>query len=104
MTARSLFFDAPGGAFLNVKLTPKASGNRIGPVVLDSDGHAVLKVAVTAAPEDGKANKAMIKLLAKTWRLPKGAVSVKKGASNRRKTLLIEAPAQELIKKFEENS
>ena len=94
----------PAGTFLNLRLTPKASANRIGPVTLDADGQAVLKVAVTAAPEDGKANKALIKLLAKTWRLPQGATSVKKGHKDRCKTLLIEAPMADVLKKFEEHS
>ena len=75
------------------------------------DGGVVLKVAVTAPPEGGKANKTLIKLLAKSWRLPKTSVSVKKGAKNRLKTLLIEGPGQEwaqelppeLLKKFGEN-
>ncbi|MDA1090326.1 MAG: DUF167 domain-containing protein [Proteobacteria bacterium] len=104
MAEGSPFLDTPGGTILNVKLTPKASKNRIGPVVVDADGNVVLKIAVTAAPEDGKANQALIKLLAKTWRLPKTAVSVKKGATDRRKTLLVETPIADVLKKFEENS
>jgi hypothetical protein len=100
----SPFSNAPGGTFLNLRLTPKASENRIGPVVTDADGIAVLKVAVTAVPEDGKANKALIKLLAKSWRLPKTAMSVTKGARDRRKTLLIDAPVADLLKRLEENS
>ncbi len=95
-----------------MRLTPKAAENRIGPVAFDSAGGAVLKVAVTAPPEGGKANKALIKLLAKTWRLPKTSLSVKKGAKNRLKTLLIEGPGQksghespqELLKRLEDIS
>ena len=104
MADSSPFSKAPGGTFLNLRLTPKASENRIGPVVTDADGEAVLKVAVTAPPEDGKANKAMIKLLAQSWRLPKTALSVKKGATGRRKTLLIDAPVAELLKRVDKNS
>lgn len=85
-----------------MRLTPKASANRIGPVVLDDAGGAVLKVAVTEIPEGGKANKALIKLLAKSWRLPKTAISVKRGHKDRLKTLFIEGPAQELLKRFED--
>ncbi len=95
-----------------MRLTPRASENRIGPVATDSGGGAVLKVAVTAPPEGGKANKALIKLLAKAWRLPKTTISVKKGAKNRMKTLFIEGPGleyarglpPELLKRLEENS
>lgn len=64
---------------------------------MDVDGNVVLKVAVTAPPEDGKANKALIKLLAKAWKLPKGAMTIKKGAKDRRKTLFIEGATEKFI-------
>ena len=81
------------GVFLSVRLTPKAKAARIGPVVADDAGRAALKVAVTEAPEKGKANDALIRLLAKSWRLPKTAITVVRGATDRNKTLKIEADA-----------
>ncbi|SKA00980.1 hypothetical protein SAMN02745126_03114 [Enhydrobacter aerosaccus] len=48
---------------------------------------AVLKAAVTTPPEDGKANAAVIALLAEAWRLPKSAFTVIKGATGRNKTI-----------------
>lgn len=48
-----------------------------------------LKAAVTAPPEDGKANDAVIALLAEAWRLPKSTMTVIKGATARGKTLAI---------------
>jgi uncharacterized protein YggU (UPF0235/DUF167 family) len=48
-----------------------------------------LKVAVTAAPEDGKANDAVIALLAETWRLPKSCFTVARGAASRDKLLSV---------------
>lgn len=47
----------------------------------------VLKVAVTVPPEDGKANSAIVALLAETWHLPKSAFAVVKGATTRNKTI-----------------
>ncbi len=85
---------------MSVRLQPKASENRIGPVVTDADGGAVLKVAVNQPPVEGKANKALIKLLAKSWGLPKTAISVKKGASGRLKTLFIEGDPEQLMKRI----
>ncbi|MBI2585711.1 MAG: DUF167 domain-containing protein [Rhodospirillales bacterium] len=83
-----------GGVLVVVRLTPKAGRSRVGPVVAGADGGGVLKVAVTEAPERGKANAALIGLLAKTWRLPKGAIAVARGATDRNKILRIEgAPA-----------
>jgi uncharacterized protein (TIGR00251 family) len=85
---------------LAVRLTPKARAAGIGPVVLGADGRGVLKVAVTEAPEKGKANEALVSLLAKTWRLPKGAIEVVKGATERNKMLLIRADEAEIAKRF----
>jgi uncharacterized protein (TIGR00251 family) len=48
-----------------------------------------LKAAVTAPPEDGKANDAVIALLAETWRLPKSSFDIVKGASSRTKTVSV---------------
>ncbi|MBC8339786.1 MAG: DUF167 domain-containing protein [Rhodospirillales bacterium] len=81
---------ADGGVLLSIRLTPNASASRIGPVVTDDAGNTVLKAAVTEIPEDGKANRALIKLLAKSWGLPKTAISLKRGHKDRLKTLLIE--------------
>jgi len=78
------------GLSLALRVIPKAKRSRIESVVDEADGGTVLKVAVTAAPEAGKANAAVIALLAKEWRLAKSAITVTRGAANRRKTLAIE--------------
>jgi uncharacterized protein YggU (UPF0235/DUF167 family) len=44
---------------------------------------------VTAVPEDGKANAALLKLLAKTWKLPKTSLTIASGATSRRKVVQI---------------
>ena len=75
---------------LSVKVTPKASADRIQGWAADEDGARVLKISVTAVPEDGKANKAVIALLAKRLKLPKSAISIASGETSRRKTLLID--------------
>ena len=87
-----------GGIRVRVKLAPKASRAAVGGVFVDAAGTAFLKVAVTAAPEDGKANAALVALLAKAWRLPKSAIAVVAGATERRKTLLIAGNPAELMK------
>lgn len=48
-----------------------------------------LKAAVTAPAEDGKANRAVIELLAAEWRLPKSSFKVMRGAAARDKTVSI---------------
>jgi uncharacterized protein (TIGR00251 family) len=74
---------------VHVRLAPKAARDRIGGIHADTDGCPLLKVAVTAPPEGGKANAALIKLLAKEWRLPKSAFAIAAGAAERRKVLTI---------------
>ncbi len=76
------------GARLRLKVRPQARRDAIDGVVPDIDGEA-LAVSVTAAPEDGKANDAVIALLAKNWNLPRGAFAVTSGATSRRKSLRI---------------
>ena len=78
-----------GGVRLAVRLTPRASHNRIEGIVAEADGRASLKISVTAVPEDGKANAALIALLAKSWRMPKRDFEIVAGHTDRRKTLLI---------------
>ena len=82
-----------GGLTLVVRLTPKGGRDAIDGVETMSDGKSVLKARVRAAPEDGKANAALVELLAKSLRLPRSAVTVAAGHTSRVKTLDIEGEA-----------
>lgn len=73
-----------------VQLTPKASSTKIGPIALDGNGQPYLKAYVTAAPEDNKANKALIALLAKTFRMAKSRFHIVAGLTDRRKVIWFE--------------
>jgi uncharacterized protein YggU (UPF0235/DUF167 family) len=81
---------ASGGARLAVRLSPRARREGIEGVVREADGQAVLKVAVAAPPVDGKANAALVALIAAALGVTKSAVSVSAGASGRRKLLFVE--------------
>jgi uncharacterized protein (TIGR00251 family) len=48
-----------------------------------------LKAVIAAPPIDGKANAALIELLAGTWRLPKSAFALAKGRTSRTKRVSI---------------
>ena len=93
---------APDGVTVRLAVAPKASRDRVEGVRREADGGAVLRVSVTTAPEDGKANAAVIRLLAKAWRLPKAAFSIRVGATSRRKVLFIEGDAGELARRIRE--
>lgn len=71
-------------ATIEIQVQPKASRNRI-----VAQGGAV-KVYVTAAPEKGRANKAVIEMIARHFGVPKGAVSIVSGERSRTKLLAVE--------------
>jgi uncharacterized protein (TIGR00251 family) len=49
-----------------------------------------LKIRVTVPPEEGKANRAVIELLAKALKVSKSSIRIKRGTTGRMKTLEIE--------------
>jgi uncharacterized protein (TIGR00251 family) len=72
------------GVSVDILVQPRASRARIGPIHGDR-----VKVAVTAPPVDGAANKAVIALFAKALGCARGDVEVIRGHSSRRKTVRI---------------
>ena len=74
------------GVRLRLKVRPQARRAGIEGIVADRDGEA-LSISVTAAPEDGKANAAVIALLAQALDVAKSTVSVTQGVTARRKTI-----------------
>ncbi len=83
-----------------VRLTPKAGRNTIDGIKADADGTGRLAVAVTAAPESGKANLALIGLLAKSWKLPKSAISIETGAKARTKMVRLAGDPARILERI----
>lgn len=75
------------GVRLRVRVTPKASEDRIDGEMSDSSGASHLQLRVRAAPENGAANAAVESLLAKRLRVPRSNVHVAKGATARVKVV-----------------
>jgi uncharacterized protein YggU (UPF0235/DUF167 family) len=73
-----------------VRLTPRAGRDALEGLTSLDDGAVVLKAAVRAAPEDGAANEALIRLVAKRAGVAASRVRLARGATSRLKTLLIE--------------
>lgn len=71
------------GAEVAVRVTPKASRDRI---LFEAD---TIRVYVTTVPEDGKANKAVVKLLSKALGVPKTRLDLIRGATSRDKVFRI---------------
>jgi uncharacterized protein (TIGR00251 family) len=70
----------PEAVLLRVHVQPKARAN----AVKGWRGEA-LRVSVTAAPENGKANRAVIELLADTLAVPPSSITLVRGAASRDK-------------------
>lgn len=86
MSAREFkLHDGKNGAALAIRVVPRAKKNEIAQIM--SDG--TLKVRVTAPPVDGKANDAVIELLAEVLDVPASSVEIVAGATSREKLLSI---------------
>ena len=94
---------ADDGVRVALRVSPRAARNRIQGIAPDGEGGFVLKISVTAVPEDGKANGAVIRLLAKAWRVPRQSLRITRGASTRRKTLHVAGPPDELAARITEH-
>ena len=77
------------GIVLRVRLTPKARSRGIDGLHQAADGTVALKVRVTAPPDKGKANKAVIALLAKRLGFAKSALRIVAGETSRDKQIEI---------------
>ncbi|GGA91041.1 UPF0235 protein [Brucella endophytica] len=89
------------GVTLFVRLTPKSSKDAVEGVGEQSDGRRYLNARVRAVPEDGKANKALVKLLAKTLDVAGAGVAVVAGATSRLKQIKIEGDPAVLAEKLQ---
>ncbi|RJT39777.1 DUF167 domain-containing protein [Mesorhizobium waimense] len=89
------------GIDLFVRLTPKAALDRLEGVETTADGRSHLKARVRAVPENGAANAALEKLVAKALGVPASTVSVVAGGTARLKTLRIFGEPAALAKRIE---
>lgn len=72
---------------IQVRVHPGARSAGIHARSAEPDGSVRLSVAVTAPADRGRANAALIELLARTWNIPKSALSITAGLASRRKTV-----------------
>ncbi|MCB1396027.1 MAG: DUF167 domain-containing protein [Rhodobacteraceae bacterium] len=75
------------GARIEVRATPKARRNAVEP---GETPDAPLRAWVTAAPEDGKANEAIRKLLAKALGVAPSRLTLVRGATSRDKAFQLD--------------
>lgn len=78
---------------LNVKVTPKASKSRFGNIFNNS-----VKIFVTAAPESGQANKAVIELISGALKISKSSIRISKGLTDQNKIIEIIGDPKLIVK------
>jgi uncharacterized protein len=76
--------DHADGCILAIRAQPGARRNE-----LVGEYAGALKIAVTAPPEQGRANEAILELLCDRLRLKKGCVELLSGAGSRNKKVLV---------------
>jgi len=84
-----------------VRLTPKGGRDAIDGVAVLSDGRAVLKARVGAAPTGGEANTALTRLIAKALGVPPRDVTLVGGATSRIKQIRVVGDASALAAALE---
>ncbi len=87
---------------LRVRLTPKGGRDAIEGWWSDSEGRETLKARVAAPPEDGKANTALIGLLARALDVKKSEVRIASGAASRLKTIEIDGDERVLAARLDQ--
>jgi hypothetical protein len=92
---------AAAGVTVSVRLTPKGGRDAIDGIEQLSDGRAVLKARVRAAPSEGEANAALGKLIARALGVPPRDVSLMAGATGRVKRLAVTGHGPTLIAALE---
>ena len=81
---------------VTIRLTPRGGRDALGGIETLADGRAILAARVRAAPTDGEANEALVRLLAKSLKLPSSQVSISQGHTARIKTVALKGDAAEL--------
>lgn len=80
-----------GEQIITVHVTPRSGRDEVSGIRPDAEGNPVVQVRVKAAPEGGKANAGLCAAVAKSLGVPKGGVSVLRGATSRTKLVSIAA-------------
>jgi uncharacterized protein (TIGR00251 family) len=77
---------------LVIKVIPNAKQNEIATDIIDLLGVRNLRIRINQPPEDGKANKAVIDLLAQYLNVKKRDISIVSGLTSRNKLIEVDLP------------
>ncbi len=90
-----------GQAILSVKVQPAAKEEGI---IGYNEWNGELKIAVKAIAEGGKANKALIHVISKSFNIPKEAVEITAGLKSKSKKVKLSTTNIQLIKSIIERN
>lgn len=96
MTAPGFYKLTQDGARITLRVTPNARTETIEGPETRADGTCALKLRVTAPPDKGAANAAIIALLARTLGRPKSSFSLLSGHTSRTKVILLAGSPEEI--------
>jgi len=89
------------GIILAVRVTPRAARDAVEGLLTSDDGRQAVVIRLTAAPTDGAANDALIRLLAKILAIPKRDIRLESGTTSRLKRLSITGDPQALAARLD---
>ncbi|MEI8295229.1 MAG: DUF167 domain-containing protein [Alphaproteobacteria bacterium] len=90
------------GCTVYVYLTPRARQEKCADIFVDAKGQAYIKAYVSAPPEDNKANKALIRLIADEFDIAPSTITIISGLQSRQKKLMIHGGGDSLQRKLEQ--
>jgi uncharacterized protein (TIGR00251 family) len=85
---------------ISIRVVTRSSRPGIGCWREGADGREELEVRVSAAPTDGEANAALIKLLAKELGIPRSSIEIVSGETSRHKRIALPIDEKELRTRF----
>ncbi len=74
----------PGGVTIKVFVAPRSSANQV-----MGEHNGAVKIALTAPPVEGAANKALVEFLAKLLGVPRSSLSIVSGETSRQKMVKV---------------
>lgn len=92
--------ETPAGLLLDVRVQPGARKAGIEGLVRRDDGRTRLKLKVTDPPEGGRANAAVVALLARALGLPRRDLALVRGETARDKTLALDGDPADLARRL----
>ena len=91
---------ADDGLRIAIRLSPRARSDRLVAVAALAGGGRVLKATVTAPAEAGRANEALLQLLANAWKVPRRDLSIIAGLTSRNKVVRVSGDPQRLVERL----